>query len=216
MCGVVGFYSEDPSRSHLLKIIQLFKHSKIRGLHAFGFSVLEKRGRPDGIYTAKFHSLLELEVALRAYELNPPGLLIGHGRYSTSGDYHDHSNNQPIHIPYVSVAFNGVISMKTKEEREKDFHKLYTTDNDGEIIARMAERNEDYATFVKKGKFSFAGLIMKGERVGVLRNKNRPLWCAKYEGGTFIASTKDILRRAGGFETPKEIPPGIDCDIRCL
>ncbi len=216
MCGVIGFASKDPTRSHLLKIISLFKESKIRGLHAFGFTTWEPNWLKDGLATKKFNSILAVEAALREYELNPPEILIGHTRYSTSGDFHDHSNNQPIHVPGVSLVFNGVISMKTKEEREKEFKTLYTTDNDGEIVSRKIIGGEDAESFVAEGRFSFAGLYMSNGEIKAIRNKNRPLWYSKTDDAVFVASTKDIFRRAGKFSAPIEILVGKEVDLKCL
>ena len=48
-------------------------------------------------------------------------LQIYHNRYSTSGDFKNHLNNQPIEIGDTSLCFNGVIDMGTKSQMEEKY-----------------------------------------------------------------------------------------------
>lgn len=215
MCGLVGFYSPDPTFDHLKGIVRLFEASKIRGLHSFGFSVPAHYPQ-DGIRTAKFHTLLETKAFLMQMHLNPPQILIGHNRYSTSGDFHDHSNNQPIHVPGISLAFNGVISMKTKAEYEKEYKKLYSTENDGEILCRKILDGDEWQNWIAKAKFSFSGLILRNGEVCAITNGRRPLWSSVTRGGVFVASTNDVFTRATGFAAPRAFPIGIAVNLKDL
>lgn len=217
MCGVIGFYSPNPKPKHLEAICRLYQQSKIRGLHAFGFSVWEpNKGHKDSIRTVKYTELLPVLKEIMDYRLSPPELLIGHARYSTSGDWKDFANNQPVHINGISMVFNGVITQASKKEYEKEFNKEYITENDGEIFSRKVLDGEDWVNFVSSGKFSFAGIFLRNGEAYAIRNKNRPLYKATCDGGAFIASTRDIFVRAGGFSNIHSIEEGIPVRLRGL
>jgi glutamine phosphoribosylpyrophosphate amidotransferase len=205
MCGVIGFYTKKKTKEQSDKLCELFVQSKIRGLHAFGLIV--KKGKD--VHVVKTYDLAEVLNYIKNNDFN---LLIGHTRYSTSGDYQDHCNNQPIHVDKIALVFNGVISQATKAEYEKIYGKKYITDNDGEIFARKVVDGEDWKDFVWKGKFSFAGIFMQEHRVMALRNKNRPLWKSEEFGARFIGSTNDFFKRSG-FKNQSEIKPGELVDL---
>lgn len=199
MCGVIGFYTRNPSLAldpPTLKL--LFRQSKIRGLHAFGFTAWLAG---PGLVTYKGNSLEELEGTLDTiYAKHLIMALVGHTRYSTSGDWKKPENNQPIHLyegnREISLAFNGVISMKTREEYSREYGRQYATENDGEIFARKVLEGEQWEAFVRDGSFSFAGCFLHGGELWALRNSNRPLWYWKNHNHVLFASTKDIFRRA--------------------
>jgi len=191
MCGIIGFYTED-KKDGRDTIIKLFRQSKIRGLHAFGFSV----PNDVGISTFKAHHLSQLEKKIM--ELPPFECLIGHNRYSTSGDWEELLNNQPIHLDNISLVFNGIISMRTKEENEAYYGRKYIIDNDGEILLRKIQDGDDYMEFIKSPEISFAGLHMKDGNVFCYRNPRRPMHYYVEGKSVFIASTGDIFKRALG------------------
>jgi len=206
MCGVIAYFSPKPSKKHTQEISDLFEQSKIRGLHSFGFSA-----RINGkIQTFKEWDLKKLQekiVSIPKFDL-----LVGHTRYSTSGDFKDHSNNQPIDIPGIALAFNGVITQASKEEYEKTYGKQYVTENDGEIFARKVLDGEDWEEFVFDGSFSFAGAFISKKGAYALRNPNRPLWMLERSDARFLASTKNIFERASLIGS-KEIQPGVVVDL---
>jgi glutamine phosphoribosylpyrophosphate amidotransferase len=199
MCGVIGYYNPKPIAEDFWQLASLFEQSKIRGTHSFGFSYYD----PDGlIKTCKFHKVRDLTVALTT--LDPlPEILIGHNRYSTSGDWFEHKNNQPLHLgraPEVSLAFNGVIDMR---EPVLWGIKDLETQNDGEIfIDRLINRKHDapILALLKDTACSFAGVYLSELTGHVIRNSNRPAWVLRGGEGDalFIASTKDIFARAFG------------------
>lgn len=224
MCGVIGFYSKEPRLAHLEAVCRLFEQSQVRGRHAYGVSMwVPDRFHADGIRTFKAFDLDTLKKAIMDLRYSPPTALIGHTRYSTSGDYKDHTNNQPIHLgDGIALAFNGVISQAKKEEYEKTFNQRYVTDNDGEIVLRRfvasirpdpragadSPARGDFETFIEKGKFSFAGAFLEKGKITFVRNARRPLWTAELLGGDFIASTRDIFDRSGSFRGVTEVPVG--------
>ena len=186
MCGIIGYYSEDPKPSHKILFNKLVQQSKIRGLHSFGWSWFDKC-----IKTYKKHDINDFKfpVAKR---------IIFHNRYSTSGDYLNHNNNQPIHTLENSVVFNGVIDMGTKEEMEKKYNVKMNTENDAELINLLCGNNKAKLNdFIKKTPGSVAGMMLTNEgKLYVFRNENRPAWVLNYDGAIFIASTRDIFLRS--------------------
>jgi glutamine phosphoribosylpyrophosphate amidotransferase len=207
-------YVPKPHERHLLKLCDLFRASKIRGLHAFGYSfsrsALPGADHLNGaeVVTRKARSLEDLLVQLLKHRDDPPSVLIGHNRYSTSGDYHDHANNQPIALGGAALVFNGIVTQATKAEYSALYGKAYTTENDGEIVLRKLLDGDDWAGFVKRGKFSFAGLTLAGGQAVAMRNDRRPMWSGRYGGGVFVASTEDIMWRAGDLTEVKPVPAG--------
>lgn len=202
MCGVIGFFTTNPDDIQIARLERLFEQSKIRGLHSFGITIRTLDGE---LKTFKSLDLSSLKNYLR--NAPPFDTLIGHNRYSTSGDWHDENNNQPIVIPGISVVFNGIITQATKREYELALGKKFITENDGEIFARKVIDGEDWRAFVSKGRFSFAGAFMTEKEAFAIRNKNRPLWMSRSPSSMFIASTRDIFMRAG-FKAPEEIREG--------
>ena len=162
-------------------------------MHAYGISYLEG----DSIRRECWHQLPEILDVVRSLEANPPRILIGHCRYSTSGDFKDHRNNQPIVAAGLSLVFNGVISMKLKSEFEAEFGVKCDADNDGEIFLRKIEQGVDPFLFLKETKCSFAGCWIEGGRLFAARNEFRPMHKAEFRGASLYCSTADIFARAG-------------------
>lgn len=202
MCGIIGYSAATPQESHFEAIKSLFVQSKIRGLHAFGYSYFNE----DTLVAVKEHTLESILRSLDSLKAIKPRQLIGHTRYSTSGDYLDHRNNQPIGVGDVSLVFNGVIDMRDRDSWEQDYDCDFVTDNDGEIFIRHIQRGGSPVDFFKAKQCSFAGLWFKDKQMQGIRNANRPLWQVEYAGATFIASTRDIIRRSLGL-IPQEIAP---------
>lgn len=204
MCGVIGMFAPQPKAVHLDGVVKLFVQSQIRGLHAFGFSYYKN----GVIKTEKFISLEPLFDALADLKKDPPSLLIGHTRYSTSGDWKNPDNNQPIALPKedFSLVFNGVITQETKEEYSARLKKTFVTENDGEIFARKVLDGEKWERWIEDNDFSFAGLFLHKGRMLAIRNENRPLWLGNFEGAVFVGSTQDIFLRSIIFSKIRRVP----------
>jgi glutamine phosphoribosylpyrophosphate amidotransferase len=124
--------------------------------------------------------------------------MIFHNRYSTSGDWHEHLNNQPLFREGVSLAFNGTLDMRSKQQMEVAYGVKLHTSNDGELplIAYLDGGVEGLRSFIAQSKGSFAGILITKNKIIALRNAKRPLWL--HSGSSLvIASTEDILKRAG-------------------
>ena len=153
MCGIVGYSSLDPKPEHFAILHSLIIESSIRGLHSYGYSYIKE----NKLITRKYHTLDEIVFPVSEK-------IIYHNRYSTSGDYKDHKNNQPIHIDDMALVFNGVIDMRTKRQMEKAYNITMETDNDGEIlIQRCGNDKQLISRFVNDIKGSFAGIILDSQ-----------------------------------------------------
>jgi len=199
MCGIIGYYSQNPVPEHFELFYSLAKEAKIRGLHAFGVSYYEG----DCIVTRKWFSFPNRD------QMGPVcenGRAIWHNRYSTSGDWRVMANNQPIDIGFISVALNGVITMAPKEEWEEEFGVCCISNNDAEILARILEKGVDPGKFASSIRGSVAAVWLQGGKVWAVRNLQRPLHYFVASGAVFVVSTVDIARRGAGVE-PRPVPP---------
>lgn len=212
MCGVIG-YRPSPVEGTLddNKILfqRLLEESRIRGTHAYGIA---SRDRNTGLaYARRSHDIAEI-----VGEFDPLYPSVSHTRYSTSGDWQDHRNNQPIIVGNTALAFNGVIDMGTKVEFEERWGVKCESDNDGEIfLRRVVDHARDPAQFLMGLEGSFAGVMLTfgswGERMFAGRNERRPLWKFYASHATWYVSTLDIARRAGLLERADwhfEMKPG--------
>lgn len=188
MCGVIGFVGEFDE--HEKTILSLIDQSSIRGTHSYGVSFFG----PEGIRTKKFHVIEEAKTAMSG---DRPNHFIFHNRYSTTGDWKHHDNNQPVVIENASLVFNGVISQASRERNQEKYKLSLETTNDGEILLRQ----EDKEGFVRKCRGSLAGLLLEDSHLHYFRNERRPLWIHEFKKkGFIIASTADILARSGVAE----------------
>lgn len=196
MCGIIGFSTKEPNNDNYKLLNRIVEQSKIRGLHSFGYSFYNGK-----LNVKKFHNLTEVD-------LPSTNKLIYHNRYSTSGDYQDHNNNQPILADDIALVFNGVIDMGTKEQMQEKYNIEMLSDNDGEILIKKCGFDYEKITdFVKNMTGSFAGLIMHKENAVFIRNERRPAWIVKKHNAVYIASTKDILLRADNSLEPYSTIP---------
>lgn len=204
MCGIAGYVVGAPGRAGALRLFQrLLRECQARGRHASGVSWAAE-GRLEAIRVPQAaEGLLGSPQWVRLHS-SPPGALIGHTRYSTSGDWHDNTNTQPIVVGRMSVAHNGLVSMASKDVFQKAYRLRTRTANDTELILRALQRRKgDYAAaFVDLYRvhppiFSCAFLDADGT-LTVVRDHIRPLWLFNIPELqlTGFASTKDIVERA--------------------
>lgn len=186
MCGVVGYSGQGASRR---QFVELCRQACIRGVHAFGVAFLTA----NGLYVTKGTSFSSV---IDAVPDPLPRKIIFHNRYSTSGDYRDMANNQPVCIGHWALVFNGTVDMGTKEEMERHSGYHMTTDNDGELVLRDYISQGTF-TRIADARATFAGIFLNEDgRMFALRNELRPLWAFPVTGGQFVVSTRDIASRA--------------------
>lgn len=181
MCAVLGFICAEPNLQAINTLKRLFLESKIRGMHAYGFAAVQN----GSIVEHKSNTLKPL-----LENIDKPTMLIGHCRYSTSGDYKNHANNQPLRHQNEWLVFNGVIDMRTKAQMEQAHGIKMQSENDGEIMLQAKNRE-----MMLKSGITFSGLTLESSRLAFFRNEGRPGYKATRYGATFIGSTADILRR---------------------
>ncbi len=207
MCGIMGVVGET-SPETLYKLAMVLK---VRGLHAFGLSFYG----PDGILTEKSSRPFRPPAFAEAMEYLPR--LIYHNRYSTSGDYRIEQNNQPIQTGSLSVAMNGVISMKPRQEYEAEYQVKCETDNDAEILNRLIERGEDLAAIFNKSTASVSSVWLRKKKVFGYTNGKRPLHYIKDRQVVIAVSTRDAIQRAiDPVPTIYDFPVGEVVDLEAL
>lgn len=182
MCAIIGYKGNfDPN---LVK--KLCYESRIRGLHAFGFSYYDNNNLRT-FKTTKYTKFIDELVGIK------PELFIAHFRYSTSGDYTNQDNNQPLVAENTSLVFNGTISMKTKPEMELEYNINMPSENDGWVL--MNRLND--ANWLKSSKLSYASTWLDSGALYARKNRKRPLWKYIDDDKIVMASTLSIFERAG-------------------
>lgn len=216
MCGVFGAFRTDGGYLTTFEIdaaIELLHQSRIRGMHAFGLS---GRSFSDNWKHFKGHNISDLKDAPsfdgEVWEL------LGHTRYSTSGEYKNPMNNQPtvltdlrgrkVETKNLVHAFNGVIHMGLPSEYIKEYGIQVETENDGEIVMQQYLDGHSVTRFIFNGKFSYAGVLMSDNDTWIMRNANRPLWFSCEGPTVFLGSTHDIFMRAG-FKRARIVEDGV-------
>lgn len=195
MCGIIGIYSKNILKDNHLDLFEkLMNESSIRGLHSFGVSYLDG----NKLKTLK-SNILDSNLFISNIKNVKAKKVIFHNRYSTSGDYSIMDNNQPIFIDNMALVMNGVLSMKTKDEFEKDFNVKCNVDNDTEIFLQLIKKGKTVKDILLENpNCSFAGIFLSDKEMFAIRNNKRPLYYFNYDGALFIVSTADIAKR-GGF-----------------
>jgi glutamine phosphoribosylpyrophosphate amidotransferase len=184
MCSIIawnGLYND--------KVVEKIMHnSRIRGLHSFGYSCYK-----ENILTTK--KFLKYKEFIDEINQDKPDKFIAHFRYSTSGEYTNEINNQPITSVNLALAFNGVIDMGSKQQMENKYNCILETDNDGELVLKKFQEDKESVKDFIKNK-SFAGVFLLLNKIIAIRNENRPAYIGEKNGVKIICSTKDIMNRS--------------------
>ena len=198
MCSIVGWNGLfDPEL-----VGRICFNSRIRGLHSFGYSYVVS-GK------VKVKKFLDYDKFLGSLTLDKPNKFIAHFRYSTSGDYKNQQNNQPVLRHNESMVFNGVLDMRTKEEMEMFYSVKMETENDGELaLIKKTISDLDFIE-ITKGKTFAGAFIDSKQNIKVFRNLKRPAYIGKKNGAKILASTADILTRSGVLEMESLAPNNI-------
>ena len=192
MCGVVGAVLKNPSADDMMLLKRVISESRIRGLHATGVSFVRK----NNIFTIKAPLPAdEFLASIDMYSmLNEDGNLymVAHCRYSTS----DLEFNQPLFTDKVAIVHNGVITQELPENWSKISSYTTETRNDSELLLKTVENGENPLERWPDASIS-ACEIHVDKTFRCYRNGQRPLHAAKLENGFIVASTADVLTRAG-------------------
>lgn len=207
MCGVIGVALEHPTNEQLEMIRRVFLESRIRGMHATGISYISA----GKIVTIK-EPINSIEFVDRHMSdmgkfVNAGWItLIGHCRYSTS----DLEFNQPIADEELSIVHNGVISQELPENWKQLYGHDCETRNDTELMFHTIKEGKRPIEEWLDSSISAVELRSNGT-LKYYRNGKRPLYLTEANNGIIIASTKNILERAGAQNTVKvDYPDGKD------
>jgi glutamine phosphoribosylpyrophosphate amidotransferase len=182
VCAIIGYKGKFDQKL----VEKLCYESRIRGLHAYGFSYYDN-GALRTFKTTKYAKFIDELVGIK------PETFVAHFRYSTSGDYTNPDNNQPLVAENTSLVFNGTISMKTKPEMELEFGIKLPSENDGWVL--MSRLND--ASWLKSSKLSYASAWLHFDALCARKNRKRPLWHYLDGEKVVVASTSSIFERAG-------------------
>lgn len=196
MCGIVGYISTNPSENDRYYLFKLIRQSQIRGMHSYGLAWYDN----SGLQSKKYY-----QNEFKTITIPESNAIIFHNRYSTSGDFKNHLNNQPIMIDDMALAFNGVIDMRTKEEMQLHWGVEMQTENDGELVLIKSKGNPEEMLNIVRASGSFSGVVLKNEKLFAITNGRRPMWQLIIGESVFIASTKDIFIRALGDCNPHPV-----------
>lgn len=190
MCAVIGAYLPEVSREGLAVVKRLFAESEIRGLHATGATYYQGgqlHTIRDTIKGSDFFERYDIEMMIDEGQLR----LIGHCRYSTS----DLEFNQPMLNESMALVHNGVISQESPKRWKELFGYDFQTRNDSEILLQSLTHEHSFERWTE-ASISCCYMNKDGE-LFAYRNGKRPLHFAEGRLGLFVASTKDIISRAG-------------------
>lgn len=135
-----------------------------------------------------------------------PAALIGHCRLSTSGDYHDMRNNQPIVSDMgFAVSHNGNIPRSSELARKTGVS--LKTDCDSEILLRIAEKYGIEDTIMMFSHYPMTVLFLQQDKIFAYRNQ-MPLFIRRDSRGIYLCSRRfrraeavpngELLRLEGG------------------
>lgn len=191
MCGVVGAVLNNVTEENIETLKKVLLETEIRGKHASGIAWY------DGTKVNVSKMPIPISEFLQNFNIdsiiyNNCVKMIGHIRYSTS----DILYNQPIGNNEAFIAHNGVISQANPESWEKSYGYNCSTRNDSELLFNAINNNENYLLKFPGCSASYCYINSKGDFIHG-RNSLRPQWKAILPNGFIIASTKNILLRAG-------------------
>ena len=199
MCGIIGFYSKNVTKEHLAVLQKVMVESSIRGKHASGIAWYDGKTILSVVEPIPIDKLVEeFDFDVLPYGKDKSVSMIAHARYSTS----DIKYNQPLKGTKMAIAHNGVISQSDPSEWYSKYGYKCKTKNDSELLLHALESGDDIQKKFPGASIASAILDNCGN-VYYIRNKYRPLWKGKISDGIIVASTFDILNRAGVSDIQK-------------
>lgn len=181
MCCILGYNGKHEEKT----LKKLLLSCRLRGVHAFGVAYYEK----GKLNCYKSLNYTDFENYILQNKLTR---FIAHYRYSTSGDYKNMKNNQPLIWNNDCLAFNGVINQGTKKEIEAQYDLKLPSDNDGYVLMKKLNDTE-----FLKSNITFAAITINKDVIKGIRNIKRPLYKYSDKNKSIFCSTKDILFRSG-------------------
>lgn len=198
MCAVIGVKILNPNAHDIQLVRNLFHESRIRGKHATGVTYYKegvlntiKEPIPADEFISKHNP--------RDWIDGDTITFIGHCRYSTS----DLNYNQPIADDALSLVHNGVISQELPSNWKDSYGIECETKNDSELLFHTLKQGHS-PEYWKDASISAIWLTEDGT-MRYNRNGKRPLWVFEDDRYTILASTRDIMKRAGIIHEPRRV-----------
>lgn len=213
MCGIAGVISEKGVK--LGKFLEVLHGLQHRGQESVGFIGYTIEGELVSFKTFGLVSQIP-----EKFPSNPTfKILIGHTRYSTTGESWRMENVQPFYVlkenGITAIVHNGNIRNHAEIRDELSSKGIFfRATSDTEVILNLYltleggfEDKFRKMSEVLKGAWSV--LMIDGENLVAFRDPNgfRPLWMGKREGEIWFASEDSALKGAGAVPI-KEIPRG--------
>jgi glucosamine 6-phosphate synthetase-like amidotransferase/phosphosugar isomerase protein len=212
MCGIFGMIGtlseENYSEAHEL-LTNIFKASVARGSDSAGFSAVHF-DRPGMLVTDKrplaSPKYVNRASKFKALKKDMPNILIGHTRYSTSGNPKRNRNNHPFNGRRWTLVHNGGISAWQSASRQLEISMR--TETDSEILLHMLEQEENPHVSVQNmitkvgtgSRIAIAAIDHSSDEPKLLlfRNPSNDIYIMSHVGFNviFFASTKEILLAA--------------------
>ena len=217
-CGVFGMWSPKKQNLPMLAYYGLFALQH-RGQEAAGIAVNE-----DGVFRYHKDGGLVHEV-FHAEDLEALGegqIVVGHVRYSTSGDS-NRGNAQPVVVRHIkgsmALCHNGnlVNSYELRSKLENDGCIFHTT-TDTEVISYLITRERIHCSSIEEavnrtidkihGAFSL--VLMSPTKLIAVRDPHgfRPLCYGKTKDGSIVFASESCALDAVGAELVRDLKPG--------
>lgn len=193
MCAVIGCLIKNADNRCKYLLTNLFLESLVRGQESYGYYLV------NGTIPLWSNNAASIQIRQRIQALEDNTIILIHCRYSTSGN-----TGQPVVNRRAGLIFNGNIHMGSKEEIEKEFGIKMETDNDGEVFLTYLTSRK-HLNILDDPDVSFFGAWAQNRCLYAARNPRRPGYIYRENSNTYLVSTKDILKRAGG-EILKAVP----------
>lgn len=191
MCGIVGAVLTNVTQENIETIRRVLLETEIRGKHASGIAWYDGENVNSHKEASPISKFLET-FDLNKIVYNNSIKMIGHIRYSTSDIHY----NQPIGNEDAYIVHNGVITQIDSDKWYPKYGYKCSTKNDSELLFHAINTKEDYLMKFPGCSASYCYINSIGE-FKHSRNSLRPQWKALLPNGFIIASTKNILIRAG-------------------
>lgn len=205
MCGVIGYASPAVTEESLDRLHTILLESSIRGRHASGLAWHDGESVQQLVLSEPMESLLADLDLTRVIRPDGSARVIGHARYSTSGLRY----NQPLLLSGWALAHNGVVT----QAEPQTWPVRCATDNDSELLLRAVVDGRDPVEAYPTASIAAVWLTPSGSLRWV-RNGLRPLWRATDAADQYLASTADILLRAGLTDLTPVAPSGARADAQ--
>ena len=220
MCGIVGIFSPTLLIQSEIDLFKgLLAADIIRGAHATG--VIKVNTMTNSVAMHKraddAYDFLANPDTKAFLDTDKGNILIGHNRYATMGDKADHNNAHPFQEGPITMVHNGGQSTWSLDLLE-GYKELAV---DSHMVARTIATHgiKKAVTEHLDGAFTLVWYNNEEKTLNFIRNAERPLWLAKYNGNLVWASEKgmlDLFLNRASSRASKYTEPPVELPINTL